>query len=92
MIAFGTKTTLVGFQDEYYNYKGVVGNDTDNRSEDDNGLAIGAFKVAFCMDTCATFEYEMCENIIGELKYAGTYQDDGLSIFEGWKTVQKAIK
>eukprot|EP00957_Ditylum_brightwellii_P055787 4227407-Ditylum_brightwellii.AAC.1 len=51
MIAFGMKTTLVRFQDKYYNYKGVIGNDTEKGSEDDNGLAIGAFEVAFCADT-----------------------------------------
>eukprot|EP00957_Ditylum_brightwellii_P034089 2583069-Ditylum_brightwellii.AAC.1 len=34
----------------------------------------------------------MCENIIGRLRYAGTYHDDGLTIIEGWKTRQEAIK
>eukprot|EP00957_Ditylum_brightwellii_P197786 15067633-Ditylum_brightwellii.AAC.1 len=47
MIAFGMKTTLVRFQEEYYNYKGVVGNDIEDRSKDDNRLAIGAFEAAF---------------------------------------------
>eukprot|EP00957_Ditylum_brightwellii_P120209 9172657-Ditylum_brightwellii.AAC.1 len=42
-------------------------------SKDDNRLAIGAFKAAFCADT-------------------GTYQDDGLTIFDSQKTVQEAIK
>eukprot|EP00957_Ditylum_brightwellii_P055086 4175090-Ditylum_brightwellii.AAC.1 len=92
MIAFRMKTTPVQFQDKYYNYKGVVGNATENGSKDDNGLAIGAFEAAFCVDTGATFVYEMCENIIGKMKYAGTYHDDGLAIFEGRKTVQEAIK
>eukprot|EP00957_Ditylum_brightwellii_P092278 7025784-Ditylum_brightwellii.AAC.1 len=82
MIAFGMKTTLVQFQDKYYNYKGVVRNDTEKGSKDDNGLVIGAFEAAFCVDKEATFVYEMCENIIGKIKYAGTYHDDGLRIFE----------
>eukprot|EP00957_Ditylum_brightwellii_P107396 8195023-Ditylum_brightwellii.AAC.1 len=51
MIAFGMKTTLVRFQDQYFNYKGVVGNDEEQNDEDNNGLAIGAFEVAFCADT-----------------------------------------
>eukprot|EP00957_Ditylum_brightwellii_P036518 2766062-Ditylum_brightwellii.AAC.1 len=55
MIAFGMKTTLVRFQGKYYNYKGVVGNGTVEASEDNNDLAIGAFEVAFCADTGATF-------------------------------------
>eukprot|EP00957_Ditylum_brightwellii_P098257 7486461-Ditylum_brightwellii.AAC.1 len=55
MIAFGMKTTLVRFQDNYYNYKGVVGNDTETTNNNDNGLAIGAYKAAFCADAGATF-------------------------------------
>eukprot|EP00957_Ditylum_brightwellii_P169363 12890705-Ditylum_brightwellii.AAC.1 len=92
MIAFRMKTTLVRFHNEHYNYKGVVENGTRGRSEDGNGLVIGAFKAAFCVDTGTTFVYEIRENIIGKLKYAGTYQDDGLTIFDGRKTVQEAIK
>eukprot|EP00957_Ditylum_brightwellii_P153302 11667055-Ditylum_brightwellii.AAC.1 len=92
MIIFGMKTALVRFQDKYYNYKGVVWNDMEDGSKDDNGLAIEAFEAALCVDTGATFVYEMCENIIGKLKYAGTYQDDGLTIFDGQKTVQEAIE
>ena len=83
---------LVSFQDEYYNQKGVVGSDTGETSEDDNGLAIGAFEVVFCADTGATFVYEMCEQIIEKLEYVGAYQDDGLTIFDSQKTVQEAIK
>eukprot|EP00957_Ditylum_brightwellii_P120372 9184467-Ditylum_brightwellii.AAC.1 len=44
MIAFGMKTTLVQFQDKYYNYKGVVGSEEEQENEDNNGLAIGAFE------------------------------------------------
>eukprot|EP00957_Ditylum_brightwellii_P063701 4834716-Ditylum_brightwellii.AAC.1 len=64
----------------------------EKESKDDNGLAIEAFEAAFCADTGTAFVYEMCENIIGKMKYAGTYHDDDLTIFEGWKTVQEAIK
>eukprot|EP00957_Ditylum_brightwellii_P060369 4583604-Ditylum_brightwellii.AAC.1 len=61
------KTTLVRFQDKYYNYKGVVGNDMEETSDDDNGLAIGAFEAAFYADTGAMFVYVMCEDIIGKM-------------------------
>eukprot|EP00957_Ditylum_brightwellii_P089655 6827645-Ditylum_brightwellii.AAC.1 len=91
MIAFGMKTTLVRFQDEYYNYKGVVGSEEEQGNEDNNGLAIGAFEAAFCADTSATYVYEMCESVIEKLRYAGTYRDDGLAIFYERKTVQQAI-
>eukprot|EP00957_Ditylum_brightwellii_P118678 9052203-Ditylum_brightwellii.AAC.1 len=59
MITFGTKMTLVRFQDEYYNYKGAVGNDMRETSKDDNRLAIRVFKTAFCVDTDTTFVYKM---------------------------------
>eukprot|EP00957_Ditylum_brightwellii_P166859 12700441-Ditylum_brightwellii.AAC.1 len=55
MIAFAMKTTLVRFQDQYYNYKGVVGSEEELENEDSNGLAIGAFEAAFCTDTSATY-------------------------------------
>eukprot|EP00957_Ditylum_brightwellii_P041008 3105033-Ditylum_brightwellii.AAC.1 len=86
MIAFGMKTTLVQFQDQYFNYKGVVGNEEEQNNEDNNGLAIGAFKAAVCADTSATYVYEMCETITKKLKYVGSYQDDGLAIFDERKT------
>eukprot|EP00957_Ditylum_brightwellii_P159904 12171474-Ditylum_brightwellii.AAC.1 len=64
----------------------------EEANDDDNGLAIGAYEAAFCADTGATFVYEMCKTILGKMKYAGTYQDDGLTIFEGWKTIEEAIR
>eukprot|EP00957_Ditylum_brightwellii_P100382 7651629-Ditylum_brightwellii.AAC.1 len=73
MIAFGMKTTLVRFQDQYYNYKGVVEDDMGRTSKDGNGLAIGAFEAVFCANT-------------------GTYQNNGLIIFDGWKTVNETIR
>eukprot|EP00957_Ditylum_brightwellii_P000584 45073-Ditylum_brightwellii.AAC.1 len=83
--------TLVRFQDQYFNYKGVVGNEEEQHDEDNNRLAIGAFGVAFCADTGATYVYEMCEMIIKKLKYAGSYRDDGLAIFNGRKTVKQTV-
>eukprot|EP00957_Ditylum_brightwellii_P194238 14793708-Ditylum_brightwellii.AAC.1 len=82
---------LVSFQDRYYNYKGVVekGSKTDNK--EDNGLAIRAFESAFCADVAAMYVHEMCENIINKLLYAGTYHDDGMTIFKGQRTVTKMI-
>eukprot|EP00957_Ditylum_brightwellii_P043527 3300165-Ditylum_brightwellii.AAC.1 len=86
MITFGMQTTIVQFQDQYYNYKGVVGEDETEANEDNNGLAIDAHESAFCADISATYTYEMCDQILTELKYAGSYQDDGLAIFEGKRT------
>ena len=33
----------------------------------------------------------MCENIISKLLYAGTYQDNGLTIFNGQRTVAQTV-
>ena len=68
-----------------------MGSEEEQENEDNNGLAIGAFEAAFCADTSATYVYEMCESIIEKLRYAGTYRDDGLAIFDERKTVQQAI-
>eukprot|EP00957_Ditylum_brightwellii_P094479 7193906-Ditylum_brightwellii.AAC.1 len=76
---------MVRFQDQYFNYKGIVDN------EDNNGLAIGAFKAAFYADTGAAYVYKMCEAIIKKLKYKGSYRDDGLAIFDGWRTVKQTV-
>eukprot|EP00957_Ditylum_brightwellii_P076484 5812905-Ditylum_brightwellii.AAC.1 len=83
--------TLVRFQDQYFNYKGVVGNEEEQNDEDNNGLTIGAFEVTFCADTSATYIYEMCETIIMKLKCAGSYCDDGLAMFDGRRTMKQTV-
>eukprot|EP00957_Ditylum_brightwellii_P174428 13280725-Ditylum_brightwellii.AAC.1 len=60
-------------------------------NKDTNGLAIGVFKSAFCADVGATYIYEICENIIKKLLYAGTYHDDGLTILEGQQSIKQTI-
>eukprot|EP00957_Ditylum_brightwellii_P058327 4422315-Ditylum_brightwellii.AAC.1 len=50
MIAFGIKSTLICYTDEYFNYKGVIEENNSDNNEDENGLAIGAYKAAFCAD------------------------------------------
>eukprot|EP00957_Ditylum_brightwellii_P009334 706349-Ditylum_brightwellii.AAC.1 len=91
MIAIEIKTMPIQFQDQYYNYKGVVNEDGDETNEDNNGLAIGAFELAFCTDISATYTYEICKEILTKLKYASSYRDDGLAIFEGKKTCCQTI-
>eukprot|EP00957_Ditylum_brightwellii_P112524 8578278-Ditylum_brightwellii.AAC.1 len=91
MITFGMQTTLVRFQYQYYNYKGVVAGDKTEANEDNNGLAIGAYESAFCADISATYTYDMCDKIFAKLRYTGLYQDDGLAIFEGKKTRRQTI-
>eukprot|EP00957_Ditylum_brightwellii_P110412 8420671-Ditylum_brightwellii.AAC.1 len=83
MIVLGMKTILVCFQDQYYNYKGVVGGDKTEIYEDDNGLAIGAYESVFWTDISATYTCKMCNNNFTKLRYARLYRDNGLAIFKG---------
>eukprot|EP00957_Ditylum_brightwellii_P060969 4628435-Ditylum_brightwellii.AAC.1 len=87
------KTTLVRYQDEFYNYKGAIkeGRENEENSEDENGISIGAFKAAFCTDVGATYAYEMSEQIFNKLRYTGSYRDDGLAIFKHHMSTQQAI-
>eukprot|EP00957_Ditylum_brightwellii_P203964 15336981-Ditylum_brightwellii.AAC.1 len=55
MIAFGTKSTLICYKNKYFNYKGVIDCNTNDDDEDENGLAIGSYKAAFCADVGATY-------------------------------------
>eukprot|EP00957_Ditylum_brightwellii_P131006 9993053-Ditylum_brightwellii.AAC.1 len=91
MISFGMKTTLVCFQDKYYSYKEVMKENGRIEDEDNNGLAIGAFKAAFCVGMGATYVYEMYEEIIEKLKYAGTYHGNGLTIFQNQRSIHETI-
>eukprot|EP00957_Ditylum_brightwellii_P209950 15364412-Ditylum_brightwellii.AAC.1 len=59
MIAVGMQTTLTRFKDRYFNYKGAAGGDGNEINKDNNGLAIGSFKTAFCADLCATYIFKM---------------------------------
>eukprot|EP00957_Ditylum_brightwellii_P119584 9123999-Ditylum_brightwellii.AAC.1 len=73
MIAFGMKAPLIRYQDEYFNYKGVVEESGIDGDEDENGLAIGGYESAFCADIGATYVYKMNENILNNLRFAETY-------------------
>eukprot|EP00957_Ditylum_brightwellii_P066427 5042783-Ditylum_brightwellii.AAC.1 len=68
MIASGMKTTLVRFQDQYYNYKGVVNDKDEETNKGNNGLAIGAFESIICADKSALYTCKMCAKILNFLK------------------------
>eukprot|EP00957_Ditylum_brightwellii_P144140 10981983-Ditylum_brightwellii.AAC.1 len=91
MIAFRIKTTLIRYRDEYFIYKGVVGENGSNGDEDEKKIAIGGYESAFCADVGATYVYKMNESILNKLRYAGTYQDDGLTIFREHLSHRQAI-
>eukprot|EP00957_Ditylum_brightwellii_P043038 3260541-Ditylum_brightwellii.AAC.1 len=60
-------------------------------NEDENGLAIGGYESAFCADVGTTYVYEMNENILNKLQFAGTYQDNGSIIFRECLSHRQAI-
>eukprot|EP00957_Ditylum_brightwellii_P116665 8899382-Ditylum_brightwellii.AAC.1 len=78
MISFGMKTTLVRFQDKYFNYVGTVKGDDDN--EDSNGLATRAFESAFCVDLCATYVFEMADKLLKTMGFKEIYRDNGILV------------
>mmetsp|Transcript_31988 Transcript_31988/g.46617 ORF Transcript_31988/g.46617 Transcript_31988/m.46617 type:complete len:134 (+) Transcript_31988:384-785(+) len=91
MIAFGMKLTLIRYKEEYFNNKGVIDDNANDDDEDENGLAIGSYKAAFCADVGATYVYKMNKKILDKLQSAGTYQDDGLTIFNEQLSLRQAI-
>eukprot|EP00957_Ditylum_brightwellii_P159715 12156173-Ditylum_brightwellii.AAC.1 len=59
MIASGMQTTLTRFKNRYFNCKGAAGGDSNEIDKDNNGLAIGSFKAAFCADLCAAYIFKI---------------------------------
>eukprot|EP00957_Ditylum_brightwellii_P209922 15364353-Ditylum_brightwellii.AAC.1 len=74
-------------------YLGMIeeGRENEEKSKDENGLAIGAYKAAFCADVGATYVYERSEQIFNKLCHAGSYRDDGLTIFKHRMSTWQAI-
>eukprot|EP00957_Ditylum_brightwellii_P040645 3076360-Ditylum_brightwellii.AAC.1 len=72
MIAFGMKSTLICYKNKYFNYKGVINDEANGDNEDENGLAIGLYKAAFCTDVGTTYVYEMNKRILNKLRFVVT--------------------
>eukprot|EP00957_Ditylum_brightwellii_P134623 10263181-Ditylum_brightwellii.AAC.2 len=71
---------LVRFQDKYFNYVGAVKG--DNNDEGSNGLAIRAFELIFCADLCATYVFEMANELLKKMGFKGIYRDNGIMVFQ----------
>ena len=80
MIRFGMTSTLLNFQDEYFEY----GEDISTKR-----LAIGSYESAFLADLVASFLFEMCEKEFEEVEEKGIYRDDGICYFKGKKSTLK---
>ena len=79
LIAFGMSSTLLTFEDKYYEYceKGI----------ETKGLAIGGYESAFLADLVASYLFEKCNNQFKEVLWKGIYRDDGLLVFKGKKSL-----
>ena len=79
LIAFGVSSTLLIFEDKYYEY-GEKGIET-------KGLAIGGYESAFLADLVASYLFEKCSNQFKEVLWKGIYRDNGLLVFKGKKSL-----
>ena len=79
LIGFGMSSTLLNFQDKYYEY-GDEGLET-------KGLAIGGYESAFLVDLVASYLLEVTNNQFKEVMWRGIYRDDGLLVFKGKKSL-----
>ena len=77
LIAFGLSSTLLTFEDKYYEY-GEKGIKT-------KCLAIGRYESDFLADLVASYLFKKCRNQFKEVLWKGIYRDDVLLVFKGKK-------
>ena len=75
LIGFGMNSTLLNFQDKYYEY-GEEGFET-------KGLVIGGYELAFLADFLDSYLFEVTNNKFKEFLWRRIYRDDGLLVFKG---------
>ena len=85
LIQFGMRSTLLNFQDCFFEYKG-------NGYKDNIGLAIGGYESAFLADLVASFIFEKTEHLLNDTRYKEIYRDDGLIIFKNTLKYSKIVK
>ena len=81
LIGFGMSSTLLNFQDKYYEY-GDEGLET-------NGLAIEGYESAFLADLVASCLLEVTNNQFKEVLWRGIYIDSGLLVFKGRRSISE---
>ena len=81
LIHFGTSSTLISFNGNYYEYHGG--------EREEQVLAIGGYESDFLADLVAYYLFEKDKlNFCPEI-YHGIYQDDGLVVIKGKKKVSE---
>ena len=81
LIAFWVSSTLLTFEDKYYEY-GEKGIKT-------KGLAIGLYESDFLADLVASYLFEKYSNQFKNVLWKGIYRDDGLLVFKGKKSLSE---
>ena len=75
LIGFGMSSTLLSFQEKYYEY-GDEGLET-------KGLAIGGYESALLADLVDYYLLEVTNNQFKQVTWRGIYRDDGFLVFKG---------
>eukprot|EP00957_Ditylum_brightwellii_P052072 3949734-Ditylum_brightwellii.AAC.1 len=70
---------------KYYKYNGAAANTT---SDEDIGLAIGGYKLAFFADLIASYLFEMTAEHFTDVIIHGIYRDDGINRITGGAYLQ----
>ena len=74
-------STLISFDGDYYKYHGG--------GEEKKGLAIGGYKSSFLSDLVAYYLFSKANNNFLRKMWHDIYEDDGLVLFKGKKSVYK---
>ena len=81
LIRFGMCSTLINFQETFYEY-----GDEDLETK---GLAIEGYESAFLADLVASYLLEVFNNQFKEVLWRGIYSDDGFLVFEGRRSISE---
>ena len=77
---FGTSSTLISFDGEYYEYPGG--------EKEGKGLAIGGYESAFLANLVVSYLFDKFKALLNMTTYYDIYQYDGLVVFK----VKKSVK
>ena len=85
MIQFGMRSTLLTFQDQYFEYDA-----TDNPEE--KGLAIGSYESAWLADLAGAYILDTTQECFQDTSFHGLYRDDGFAVFKSTMTYDDMTK
>ena len=80
LIHFGMSSTPISFDVDYYEYR--------SGEKEEQGLVISGYESAFLADLVASYLFLKAKTLLNPTIYHGIYQDDGLVVFKGMKSVK----